>query len=223
MFFFHSFHPLCNCYGAAEESSSAHEWMRADATHPRFFSLIPLSCTQPCRSAPSQCLVQQQKYRNTPSLGSFSRNDSKSLLQRASWPKSHLRVTRCPRSLSPHSSPHTGEQSTLTDCGSFAGPAPKLMVCFCSMSLSRSLCSAVCSRCLLCSGAKWLSPLKSHLDSGSPPASVSVDAIYLTVACCVHAPHVNYITFGNNSIQRIKHCASQKNKLKLPKFQRYNI
>lgn len=52
---------------------------------------------------------------------------------------------------------------------------------------------------------------QSHLDSGYPPASVSVDAIYLTVACCVHLPHVNYITFGNNSIQRIKHCASQKN------------
>lgn len=126
--------------------------MRADATHRRFFSLIPLGCTQPCRSAPSPCLVQQQKLkilkkRKYKRRGSFSRNDSKSLVQCASWPKSRLCVTWFPRSLSPHSSPHTGELATLTDCGSFAGPAPKLMVCFCSMSLTRSLCSA--DGCLL--------------------------------------------------------------------------
>lgn len=47
----------------------------------------------------------------------------------------------------------------------------------------------------------------------SPPASVSVDAIYPTVACCVHVPRVNYITIGNNSIQ---HCASQKISLNYP-------
>lgn len=83
------------------------------------------------------------------------------------------------------------EESPLTDWGSFAGPAPKLMVCFCSMvgkecrysprrmfpQLNATMCGVFRPR--------------PRLYFSSPIVLVGVDANYLTVEWCFHVLHIN--------------------------------
>lgn len=88
--------------------------------------------------------------------------------------------------------------SILTDWGSFAGPAPKLMVCFCSMMQKEFLRSVSRVFPVFDAAMRCDCHPQPRLNDSSPP---SVDgANKLTVKCCVHVPFVNWSSLTNKII-----------------------
>lgn len=129
---FQLLHLLCCCHrgSTAQKPRFQHELGWCNSTH----------CFQPAGGTGSPYPLHYYTRRGVPWLFQILQN---ALLN--AYSKTSFRSAACiwsdqkaqsdisvPRLVFSSTQPHRGG-STLTDWGSFAGPAPKLMVCFCSM------------------------------------------------------------------------------------------